>query len=86
MLVKELLTESELLTVAHRQGFASLREIERCVLEPGGTFFMQGKTPPVKEQQHNELLARLDELSRQLAETQDQLQSLRKVKDGDNVT
>src|SRR6266496_1817391 len=33
---KELLTESELLTVAHRQGFASLDEIRRCVLEPGG--------------------------------------------------
>ena len=71
-LTKELLTESELLTVAHRQGFASLREIERCVLEPGGTFFMQGKMPPINEQQHAELLARLDELSRQLAETQPQ--------------
>lgn len=72
-LTKELLTESELLTVAHRQGFASLREIERCVLEPGGTFFMQGKTPPTNEQYHAELLARLDELSRQLAETRHQL-------------
>ncbi|HWQ35467.1 MAG TPA: YetF domain-containing protein, partial [Blastocatellia bacterium] len=35
-LASELLTESELLTVAHRQGFARLSEIERCVLEPGG--------------------------------------------------
>ncbi len=75
-LTRELLTESELLTVAHRQGFASLHEIERCVLEPGGTFFMQGKTPPINEQQHAELLARLDELSRQLAETQNQLRAL----------
>src|SRR5579864_7431464 len=41
-LAKELLTEAELLTMAHRQGFASIDEIERCVLEPGGTFFIQG--------------------------------------------
>src|SRR4030095_16496450 len=33
-LTQELLTESELLTVAHRQGFKSLKEIERCVIEP----------------------------------------------------
>src|SRR5262245_38733387 len=45
-LARELMTESELLTVAHRQGFKSLKEIERCVLEPSGTFFIEGKTPP----------------------------------------
>ena len=74
-LAKELLTEAELRTVAHRQGFATLHEIERCVLEPGGTFFLQGKTPPLSEQRHVELLARLDDLSRQLTETQKQLQA-----------
>src|SRR5437773_6169573 len=31
-LAKELLTPGELLNVAHRQGFESLNEIERCVL------------------------------------------------------
>src|SRR5438552_10639930 len=39
-LAKELLTPGELLNVAHRQGFESLNEIERCVLEPGGIFFI----------------------------------------------
>lgn len=68
-LAKELLTESELLTVAHRQGFAHLSEIERCVLEPGGTFFIQAKTPPLAERRHTELLERLDEISRRLEET-----------------
>jgi uncharacterized membrane protein YcaP (DUF421 family) len=67
-LAKELLTESELRTVAHRQGFKSLDEIERCVLEPGGTFFLEGKKPAHADQQHNELLARLEDLSKQLAE------------------
>jgi uncharacterized membrane protein YcaP (DUF421 family) len=67
-LAKELLTESELRTVAHRQGFKSLDEIELCVLEPGGTFFLEGKKPAHADQQHNELLSRLEDLSKQLAE------------------
>lgn len=67
-LAGELMSESELLTVAHRQGFTRLSEIERCVLEPGGTFYMQGRTPPTTERQHAEILARLQELSQQLEE------------------
>ena len=67
---KELLTESELRTVAHRQGFAHLHDIERCVLEPGGTFFMQAKMPPLAERQHAEVLAQLAELKAQLARLQ----------------
>ena len=66
-LAKELLTESELRTVAHRQGFAHLHDIERCVLEPGGTFFIQAKTPPLAEQQHAQLLIQLQEIKQQLA-------------------
>jgi uncharacterized membrane protein YcaP (DUF421 family) len=72
-LAQELLTESELLTVAHRQGFAKLDEVERCVLEPGGVFFMQGKMPPRDEQRHAELMTRLDELHRQFDELRQQL-------------
>lgn len=67
-LARELLTEAELLTVAHRQGFDGLEEIEKCVLEPGGVFFIKGKTPSTDTRQHQELLARLDELSRQIEE------------------
>ncbi|HKQ76306.1 MAG TPA: YetF domain-containing protein [Blastocatellia bacterium] len=73
-LAKELLTESELLEVAHRQGFASLEEIESCVLEPGGYFFIQPKAPPLAERQHAELMARLDRLDQQLAELRRQTQ------------
>lgn len=69
-LAKELLTESELLTVAHRQGFDSLKEVQSCILEPGGVFFLQGKTPGADEKKHAELLARLDDLSRQVAALQ----------------
>ncbi|HEY0385712.1 MAG TPA: YetF domain-containing protein [Pyrinomonadaceae bacterium] len=67
-LAKELLTEAELLTVAHRQGFDSLAEVESCTLEPGGTFFLQGKTPALAERQQTELLERLEALSTQIRE------------------
>src|SRR5215472_14607689 len=40
-LARELLTESELLTVAHRQGFGHLDEIDTCTLEPGGAFYFE---------------------------------------------
>ena len=67
-LAKELLTQSELVTMAHRQGFSKLEEVEKCVLEPGGTFYMQGKEPSTPERLQAEILKRLDELSRQIAE------------------
>ena len=62
-LAKELLTRGDLLTVLHRQGFASICDVDRCVLEPGGGFFIQGKTPPTAEIHHAELVKRLEELT-----------------------
>jgi uncharacterized membrane protein YcaP (DUF421 family) len=67
---KELLTEAELLTVAHRQGFASLDEIRRCVLEPGGTFFMEGKIPRADARRHIELMEQFEQLRLQLIQLQ----------------
>ena len=63
-LAKELVSQPELLTVAHRQGFASLEQVERCVLEPGGTFFMEGRT--LDDRWHAEVLGRLDQLAKQI--------------------
>jgi uncharacterized membrane protein YcaP (DUF421 family) len=40
-LARELMSESGLLRMARRQGFRSLAEVEECVLEPGGAFFMR---------------------------------------------
>jgi uncharacterized membrane protein YcaP (DUF421 family) len=65
-LAKELLTPAEVLVMAHRQGFASLDEIETCILEPGGGFFLQPKTPTRREQRHDEVLARLDRIGREI--------------------
>ena len=65
-LAKELLTESELLAVAHRQGFGSLDEIRHCTLEPGGAFYIEAKEPRPHERQHAEIMKRFDEIGGQL--------------------
>ena len=65
-LAKELLTRAELATVLHRQGFDGLEDVERCVLEPGGVFYIQRKSPPADEVQHAETIAKLTELGGKL--------------------
>ena len=40
---KELITEGELLSAAHKQGFATLGEVDRAVIEPGGDDRVPGK-------------------------------------------
>jgi uncharacterized membrane protein YcaP (DUF421 family) len=65
-LAKELLTRSELMTVLHRQGFDTLAEVERCVLEPGGTFYIQRKMPTQDKVEHDEVMRGLKELGEKL--------------------
>src|SRR5262245_33679324 len=67
-LKKELITLAELETAAHKQGFPSLDQVDRAVLEPGGTFSFIGKTPSPETQRHTEVLRRLDQIGRELAE------------------
>ena len=59
---RELLTPGELLSAAHKQGFTSLSDVQRAVLEPGGSLTFAGKEPPLEDRRHAELLARLDKL------------------------
>src|SRR5574337_35420 len=67
-LKKELITLAELEAAAQKQGLASLDEVERAVLEPGGTLAFVAKQPEPEIVRHRELLARLDQLARSVAE------------------
>jgi uncharacterized membrane protein YcaP (DUF421 family) len=67
-LAAELLTTSELQSIVHRQGVATLDEVQTCVLETGGTFSVEGKKPRQSAIEHQELLARLEDLGRQIQE------------------
>jgi len=57
---KELITLPELETAAHKQGFASLADVDRAVLEPGGTISFFATKPEPDVVRHQELTARLD--------------------------
>jgi len=63
---KELITRSELEAAARKQGFESLDEVDRAVLEPGGTFTFIGKKRTPEMMRHDELLEKLDALASEL--------------------
>lgn len=67
---RELITRQELEAAAHRQGYASLSLIDKAVLEPSGAISFVGKEPPPAELLRQDLTARLDQITRQLAEVQ----------------
>jgi uncharacterized membrane protein YcaP (DUF421 family) len=62
-LKREALSETELLSVLHRQSFDTFEEVECCVLEPNGTFFVEAKKPSAQEQQIALLIASVERLS-----------------------
>jgi len=66
-LKKELITIAELASAAHKQGFASLDDIDRAILDPGGTICFVGKKPTAETSRHQEILHRLDQISARLA-------------------
>lgn len=63
----ELITRNELEAAAHKQGFSSLDEIDRAILDPSGSVSFFAKKPTPESERHQELLIRLEHLSAQVA-------------------
>jgi uncharacterized membrane protein YcaP (DUF421 family) len=61
-LKKELISPTQLEAAARKQGFESLDEVQRCVLEPGGNLTFIGKKPASDDIRHQEVVARLQSL------------------------
>ena len=68
VLRKELITLPELEVAAHKQGFASLHEIEKAVLEPGGSLSFIARRPEPDTARHQEVMGRLDQMAAELRE------------------
>jgi uncharacterized membrane protein YcaP (DUF421 family) len=64
---KESLSREEMLQVVHKQGFEGFGQVHRCVLEPNGTFYVEAYEPSVSDAHHNELLAKIDALAKEVA-------------------
>src|SRR3982074_423547 len=65
---RELITMAELQAAAHKQGFDSLDEIERAVIDPSGAIFFSGRKSTSDTTRHTEILDRLDRLTAQIAQ------------------
>lgn len=56
MLKRETLTQEELIEVLNRNGFNDPAEVELCVLEPNGTFYVKGRQPTGDQRERAELM------------------------------
>ncbi len=63
---RELITEDELLAALRRQGVADPSEVEQAMLETGGAISVIQKRPTSAELRYDELMARLDEIIREV--------------------
>jgi uncharacterized membrane protein YcaP (DUF421 family) len=59
---KEVITVHELEAAAHKQGFESLKQVAKCILEPGGTLAMFGRKPSEDDLRQEAVVQRLDEI------------------------
>jgi uncharacterized membrane protein YcaP (DUF421 family) len=65
---KEALSELELRSVLHKQGFDRYEEVEKCVLEPNGNFYMEGIRALSDDAQRAELMREIKALAVEVRE------------------
>ena len=70
---REALTELELRSVLHKQGFSSFEEVEKCVLEPNGNFYMEGIKAMSDDAQRATLMKAIEALTREVKEMRAEL-------------
>ena len=87
-LKKELISIEELAEAAHKQGIASLSEIDKAVLDPNGTLSFTRKEPTLEMIRHHEILNRLDRLTSVIEKITgaDKNAKMKKTKRGRNGT
>jgi uncharacterized membrane protein YcaP (DUF421 family) len=60
---RQSLTHEELISVLNKNGFNDPEDVQRCVLEPNGTFYVEGKKPSGEMVERQEMVKALAELS-----------------------
>ena len=74
-LQRETLTEQELLSVLHKNNFDHFEEVAKCVLEPGGTFYLEAKKPSAEDLDRQALMKAMDKLIADVAELRAELKA-----------
>jgi uncharacterized membrane protein YcaP (DUF421 family) len=67
-LAQELVTETDLQIALRRQGFQSIEDVEKAVLEPGGVLTFEARRHTTHSRHHSELVEKLDQLQRTVEE------------------
>jgi len=67
-LARELISHDELASAARRQTFLSLDDVDRAVLEPGGSLTFVPRTETTRVRRHDELVTKLDAIHRLVEE------------------
>jgi uncharacterized membrane protein YcaP (DUF421 family) len=70
---QEALTEIELKSVLHKQGLNDYSEVEKCVLEPNGTFYVEPIKPTPDDRQRTELIEMVKVLTDEVRQMREQL-------------
>ncbi len=65
-LKKQSLTHEDLISVLNKNGFNDPADVQACVLEPNGTFYVEGKKPSGDEVERAQMIQALDELTREV--------------------
>ena len=65
---KETLTPEELISILNKNGFDDPREVELCVLEPNGTFFVKARHPSTEERVSQDVMEALRKLTIEVKE------------------
>lgn len=69
----ESMTHEELISVLNKNGFNDPAEVQTCVLEPNGTFFVKGRQPSTDQIERSELMAALDGLRAEVIALREQI-------------
>lgn len=69
----EAMSHEELISVLNKNGFNDPAEVELCVLEPNGTFFVKGKTPSSDQVERAALMAAIQGLRAEVVALREQM-------------
>jgi uncharacterized membrane protein YcaP (DUF421 family) len=74
-LKRQTLTHEELTSVLNKNGFTDASQVETCVLEPNGTFYVKGVSPSFEETEKKDILDAIETLSREVMSLRRQLEA-----------
>lgn len=74
-LKKETLTHEELISILNKNGFNDPADVDLCVLEPNGTFYVKGKTPTMENVHSTQLMDAIQKLTAEVQSLRRQIET-----------